>query len=113
MFRSDCRIVGAARSERSRVAYFLRYCLLIGTDRVLLLMVRRRVADLWRRATKDANQVLIHWADLYRELLDVDWLRWRAMTPRWRISDDPYQRLRVAGGGALATQAADARAAGA
>jgi hypothetical protein len=32
-------------------------------------MVRRRVADLWRRATKDANQVLIHWADLYRELL--------------------------------------------
>ena len=49
-------------------AYFLRYCLLIGTDRVLL-MVRRRVADLWRRAAKDANQVLIHWADLYRELL--------------------------------------------
>jgi TnpA family transposase len=41
---------------------------LIGTDRALL-MVRRRVADLWRRATKDANQVLIHWADLYRELL--------------------------------------------
>ncbi len=50
------------------IAYFLRYSLLIGTDRVLL-MVRRRVADLWRRATKDANQVLIHWADLYRELL--------------------------------------------
>jgi TnpA family transposase len=49
-------------------ACFLRFCLLIGTDR-LLLMVRRRVADLWRRATKDANQVLIHWADLYRELL--------------------------------------------
>lgn len=35
-------------------AFFLRHCLLIGTDRVLL-MVRRRVADLWRRATKDAN----------------------------------------------------------
>jgi hypothetical protein len=32
-------------------------------------MVRRRVADLWRRAAKDANQALIHWADLYRELL--------------------------------------------
>jgi hypothetical protein len=48
--------------------YFLRYCLLIGTDR-LLLMVRRRVADLWRHATTDANRVLIHWADLYRELL--------------------------------------------
>jgi hypothetical protein len=28
-----------------------------------------RVADLWRHATKDANRVLIHWADLYRELL--------------------------------------------
>jgi hypothetical protein len=38
------------------------------TDR-LLLMVRRRVADLWRHATTDANRVLIHWADLYRELL--------------------------------------------
>jgi hypothetical protein len=27
------------------------------------------VADLWRRASQDANRVLIHWADLYRELL--------------------------------------------
>ncbi len=32
-------------------------------------MVRRRVADLWRHATTDANRMLIHWADLYRELL--------------------------------------------
>ena len=63
--------IGARIREPVRTietAYFLRYCLLIGTDRVLL-MVRRRVADLWRRAAKDANQVLIHWADLYRELL--------------------------------------------
>jgi TnpA family transposase len=63
--------IGARIKEPVRTietAYFLRYCLLIGTDRVLL-MVRRRVADLWRRAAKDANQVLIHWADLYRELL--------------------------------------------
>ena len=50
------------------VAYFMRYSLQIGTDRYLM-MVRRRVADLWRHATKDANRVLIHWADLYRELL--------------------------------------------
>ena len=50
------------------VACFMRFSLLTNTDR-LLLMVRRRVADLWRRATKDANRVLIHWADLYRELL--------------------------------------------
>ena len=63
--------IGARIKEPVRTietACFLRYCLLIGTDRALL-MVRRRVADLWRRATKDANQVLIHWADLYRELL--------------------------------------------
>jgi TnpA family transposase len=32
-------------------------------------MVRRRVADLWRRSAQDANRVLTHWADLYRELL--------------------------------------------
>ena len=50
------------------VACFLRYSLLLSTDR-LLMMVRRRVADLWRLATKDANKVLVHWADLYRELL--------------------------------------------
>lgn len=50
------------------VACFMRFSLLTNTDR-LLLMVRRRVADLWRRASKDANRVLIHWADLYRELL--------------------------------------------
>lgn len=35
----------------------------------LLLMVRRRVADVWHHATQDAKQVLIHWTDLYRELL--------------------------------------------
>ena len=63
--------IGARIKEPVRTietAYFLRYCLAVGTDRALL-MVRRRVADLWRRAAKDANQVLIHWADLYRELL--------------------------------------------
>ena len=32
-------------------------------------MVRRRIADLWRRSAQDANQVLTHWVDLYRELL--------------------------------------------
>jgi TnpA family transposase len=50
------------------VACFMRYSLQVNTDR-LLMMVRRRVADLWRHATTDANRVLIHWADLYRELL--------------------------------------------
>jgi hypothetical protein len=63
--------IGARIKEPVRTiesVYFLRYCLLIGTDR-LLLMVRRRVSDLWRHETTDANRVLIHWADLYRELL--------------------------------------------
>ena len=56
--------IGARIKEPLRTiesAYFLRYCLLIGTDR-LLLMVRQRVSDLWRHATTDANRVLIHWA---------------------------------------------------
>lgn len=50
------------------VACFMRYSLQVNTDR-LLMMVRRRAADLWRHATTDANRMLIHWADLYRELL--------------------------------------------
>jgi hypothetical protein len=41
MIREPGRTIG--------VAHFLRYCMLINTDR-LLLMVRRRVADLWRRS---------------------------------------------------------------
>jgi len=46
--------IGARIKEPLRIiesAYFLRYCMLIGTDR-LLLMVRRRVAaaaDAWAR----------------------------------------------------------------
>jgi hypothetical protein len=51
------------------VAYFLRYCLLVNTDR-LLLMVRRHVADLWRRSAQDANQVATHWADLLGHYLE-------------------------------------------
>jgi hypothetical protein len=50
------------------VACFMRHSLQVNTDR-LLLMVRRRVSDLWRHATTDANRVLVHWAELYRELL--------------------------------------------
>lgn len=63
--------VGARMREPARsveVAYFLRYCLLLNTDR-LLWMVRRRISDLWRRAAADAVKVQIHWMDLYRELL--------------------------------------------
>jgi len=63
--------IGARIQEPARtleVACFLRYCLLITTDR-LLWMVRRRVADLWRHAALDAAKVLTDWADLYRGLL--------------------------------------------
>jgi hypothetical protein len=83
------------------VAYFLRYCLLTCTDRVLL-MVRRRVADLWRRAAKDANQVLIHWADLYRELLGSLGALVSCDGQR-----DP-RTIAIAGRGTSTTQASDA-----
>ena len=49
-------------------ACFLRYSLLTATDR-LLMMVRRRVADLWRQAATGAEATLGDWATLYQELL--------------------------------------------
>jgi hypothetical protein len=49
-------------------ACFLRYCLLTATDR-LLLMARRRVADLWRRAASGANAAPGDWAACYQDLL--------------------------------------------
>jgi hypothetical protein len=63
--------IGARIREPARtleVACFLRYCLLIATDR-LLWMVRRRVADLWRHAATHADALRTNWADWYRELL--------------------------------------------
>ena len=51
------------------MACFLRYGLLMNTDR-LLWMVCRRIADLWRRAAQDAAKAQTHWAELYRELLN-------------------------------------------
>ncbi len=50
------------------MACFLRHCLLVSTDR-LLLMVRRRVADLWRIAAVGVDAKLTDWARLYQELL--------------------------------------------
>ncbi len=49
-------------------ACFLRFCLLTATDR-LLMMVRRQVADLWRRAAIGATATQGDWALLYQELL--------------------------------------------
>jgi TnpA family transposase len=60
------RIAEPARTIE--VACFLRYCLLVNTDH-LLLMVRRRVADLWRTAAVGVDAQLTDWACLYQELL--------------------------------------------
>lgn len=50
------------------VACFLRYCLLASTDQ-LILMVRRRVAELWRQASAAVSE-RVDWRQRYRELLD-------------------------------------------
>jgi hypothetical protein len=59
------RIGGPVRTIE--VACFLRYCLLATTDH-LLLMVRRRVAELWRLAGIGVDAELTDWARLYRDL---------------------------------------------
>jgi hypothetical protein len=58
------RIAEPARTIE--VACFLRYCLLTQTDH-LLLMVRRRVADLWRIAAAGVDAKLADWARLYHQ----------------------------------------------
>ena len=61
---------GAKIKEPARsveVACFLRYCLLTATDQ-LILMVQRRVADLWRQAAGNVGDT-VNWAELYQSLL--------------------------------------------
>ena len=63
--------VGARIKEPARtleVACFLRYCLLTATDQ-LILMIGRRVADLWRQTAAGVG-VTVNWADLYQSLLN-------------------------------------------
>lgn len=62
---AGARIVEPARTLE--VACFLRYCLLVTTDR-LLLMGQRRVAELWRLAGTGVKLVASDWATLYRQL---------------------------------------------
>jgi TnpA family transposase len=62
---------GAKIKEPTRtveVACFLRYCLLTATDQ-LILMMQRRIADLWRRAAAGVTSTF-NWANLYQTLLD-------------------------------------------
>lgn len=49
------------------VACFLRYCLFTTTDQ-LILMVQRRIADLWRQAAADVPAT-VNWAAMYKTLL--------------------------------------------
>jgi hypothetical protein len=63
--------VAARITEPTRtieVACFLRYCLMTSTDH-LLWMVRRRVADLWRKAADEADAQRVDYARLYQQLL--------------------------------------------
>lgn len=62
---------GAKIKEPARtveVACFLRYCLLSATDQ-LILMVQRRVVDLWRQAAAGVGDT-VDWADMYQALLN-------------------------------------------
>ena len=62
--------VGARIKEPARtveVACFLRYCLFTATDQAIL-MVQRRVADLWRTVEAGVTET-VNWADMYKALL--------------------------------------------
>ena len=61
---------GAKIKEPARtveVACFLRYCLYTATDQ-LILMVQRRIADLWRQAAANVP-ASVNWAEMYKTLL--------------------------------------------
>ena len=61
---------GAKIKEPARtvdVSCFLRYCLFTTTDQ-LILMVQRRIADLWRQAAADVPAT-VNWAAMYKTLL--------------------------------------------
>ena len=62
--------MGARIKEPARtveVACFLRHCLFTSTDQAIL-MVERRVADLWRTVAAGVTET-VNWADLYKTLL--------------------------------------------
>ncbi len=62
--------VGARIKEPARtveVSCFLRYCLLVTTDQ-LILMLQRRATDLWRNAAAGVPES-VNWATLYKQLL--------------------------------------------
>ncbi len=83
--------VGARIKEPRRtveVACFLRYCLFTTTDQAIL-MIQRRVTDLWRMAREEVPDT-VNWAVLYKKLV-TDLV---ALTAQGALADDQL-RLRV------------------
>ena len=83
--------VGARIKEPRRtveVACFLRYCLFTTTDQAIL-MIQRRVTDLWRLAKEEVPDT-VNWAVLYKKLVtDL-----AGFTAQGALADDQL-RLRV------------------
>ena len=83
--------VGARIKEPRRtveVACFLRYCLFITAGQAIL-MIQRRVADLWRLARQEVPDI-VNWAVLYKKLVtDL-----AALTAQGALADDQL-RLRI------------------
>ncbi len=77
--------VGARIKEPRRtmeVACFLRYCLFTTTDQAIL-MIQRRVTDLWRMAREEVPDT-VNWAVLYKKLVtDL-----AALTEQGELADD-------------------------
>ncbi len=63
---ASARIKEPARTVE--IACFLRYCLLTATDQ-LIVMVQRRIADLWRQAARNLPDI-IDWNKLYLSLIE-------------------------------------------
>jgi hypothetical protein len=76
-------------SRTIEIACFLRYCLLNATDQ-LVLMLRRRVADLWREASGAKSGV--DWANLYKQLIN----ELRMLATRTDIADHEAREQLIA-----------------
>jgi len=80
---------GAKIKEPARtveVACFLRYCLFTTTDQ-LILMVQRRIADLWRQAAAQVPAT-VNWAAMYKTLLaELEALSAKGAVPDTELRD--------------------------
>jgi TnpA family transposase len=80
---------GAKIKEPARtveIACFLRYCLFTTTDQ-LILMVQRRIADLWRQAAAQVPAT-VNWAVMYKTLLaELEALSAKGAVPDAQLRD--------------------------